>query len=71
MVSTLTDAVVVSCRWVFALKYRPDRSVDRYKARFVAKGYTQTYDINYLETFSPVVRMNSSRILFSISVNLS
>jgi len=37
----------------------------------VAKGYTQTYDIDYFETFSPVARMNSTRILFFIVVNLS
>jgi len=37
----------------------------------VAKGYTQTYSIDYFETFSPVARMNSIRIMFSIVVNLS
>jgi len=36
----------------------------------VAKGYTQTYGIDYFETFSLIVRMNSIRILFSIAVNL-
>ena len=71
LVSALTDAVVVGCRWVFALKYQPNGVVDRYKARLVAKGYTQTYGIDYFETFSPVARMNSIRILFSIVVNLS
>jgi len=35
-----TDAVVVSCRWIFALKYRLDGSVDKYKVRLVAKSYT-------------------------------
>jgi len=45
--------------------------VDIYKARLVAKGCTQTYDIDYFEIFSPVVKMNSIRILFSIAVNLS
>jgi len=43
----------------------------RYKGRLVAKSYTQTYDIDYFETFSLVVRMNSIRILLSIDVNLS
>ena len=37
----------------------------------MAKNYTQTYDIDYFETFSPFARMNSIRILFSIAVNLS
>ena len=71
LVFALTDAVVVGCRWVFALKYQPDGSVDRYKVRLVAKGCTQTYSIDYFETFSSVVKMNSIRILFSIDVNLS
>jgi len=71
LVSSPTDAVIVGCCWVFTLKYRPDGSVDRYKARLVSKGYTQTSDIDYFEVFLPVARMNSIRILFSIVVNLS
>ena len=57
---------VVGCRWVYNLKYRPDGSVDRYKARLVTKGYTQTYGVDYFETFSPVARLNSIRIMFSV-----
>ena len=41
LISAPTDTTVVACRWVFTLKYRPDGSVDRYKARLVAKSYTQ------------------------------
>jgi len=52
------------------LKYRPDGSVDRYKAMLVAKGYTQTYGVDYFENFSPVTRLNSIRILFSVVVNM-
>jgi len=70
LVSVPTDVVVVSCRWVFTLKYRSDGFVDRYKVRLVAIGYTQTYGIDYFEIFSPVTRMNSIKILFSIAVNL-
>ena len=69
LISAPTD--VVGCRWVYPLKFRPDRLVDRYKTRFVAKGYTQIYGIDYFGTFSPVTRMNSIRILFSAAVNLS
>jgi len=42
LISTPTDTAVVGCHWVFTLKYRPDGFVDRYKARLVAKDYTQT-----------------------------
>jgi len=71
LVSAPTDAVIVGCRWVFTLEYCPDGSVDRYKTRLVTKGYTQTYGINYFETFSPVAGLSSIRISFSIAVNLS
>ena len=70
MISTPKDDFIVGCRWVYTLKYRPDGSVDRYKARLVVKGYTQTYDVDYFETFSPVARLNFIRILFSVVVNI-
>ena len=60
---------LVGCRWVFIIKYKVDGSVKRYNARFVAKGYTQTYGINYLETFAPVEKMNILRILLSLAPN--
>ena len=70
LVSAPKDDVVMSCRWVYTLNYRHDGSVNMYKARLVAKGYTQTYGIDYFETFSSIARLNSIRILFSIVVNM-
>lgn len=37
----------VGCRWVFAVKHKVNSSIERYKAKLVAKGYTQTFDIDY------------------------
>ena len=52
MVPLLSGKSVVVCRWVFTVKYLSDGTVERYKVRLVAKGYTQTYGIDYAETFS-------------------
>jgi hypothetical protein len=58
---------LVDCKWIFKIKNNPDGSVARYKARLVAKDYSQEYGIDYNETFSPVVKYTTLRTLFSIA----
>ena len=55
----------IGCRWIYTVKIGSDRSVDRLKARLVAKRYTQIYDPDY-DTFSLVAKMASIRLLFSM-----
>ena len=66
-----TDANIVTCKWVFNLKYHPDGTVARHKARLVARGFTQAHGIDYTETFSPVFCMNSIHVLLSLVVKLN
>jgi len=53
------------------MKYLLDGSIEHMKAHLVAKGYTQTYSVDYVETFSPAAKISSIRILISLVANLS
>ena len=61
----------VGCKWAFAVKYKSDRSIERYKARLVAKEFTQSYGIYYQETFAPIAKLNIVRVLLSLVANLN
>ncbi|KAF3653575.1 putative receptor-like cytosolic serine/threonine-protein kinase RBK1-like [Capsicum annuum] len=57
----------VTCKWVFRLKKKSNGTIDRFKARLVARGFSQNYGLDYEETFSPVAKMVTVRSLISLT----
>jgi len=57
------DKKAIRCKWVYKVKHNANGSMSRYKVRLVAKGYAQTYGINYEETYSPYAKMTIVRAI--------
>ena len=58
---------IVGCKWVYKIKRKPDGSIAYYKARLVTKGYHQQAGLDYNETFGPVVKLATVRLIFSLA----
>jgi hypothetical protein len=59
----------VGCKWVFKKKLRSYGTIDKYKARLVAKSYTQKEGEDLFDTYSPVVRLTIIRVLLSFAAS--
>ena len=56
----------IGCKWVLRKKLKPDGSIDKFKARLVAKAFKQKIDLDFFDTFSLVTRITSIRLLIAI-----
>jgi hypothetical protein len=61
---------VVTSKWVYKIKHAADESVDKYKARFMARGFSQKEGEDYDETFAPVARYTSIRAIMSLATSM-
>jgi hypothetical protein len=66
LVALPKDKKTIGYKWVYKIKHNADGSMNRYKTRLVAKGYAQTYGIDYEETYSLVAKMTTIRAIIAM-----
>ena len=58
---------MVGCKWIYKIKTHSNGSIERYKTRLVAKGFTQEYGNDYEETFAQVAHISSVHALLAVA----
>ena len=60
-------AKTIGCKWIFKNKLKPNESIEKYKAHLVAKGFKQNKDVDYFDTFAPMTRISSIKVLIALA----
>ena len=60
---------VVSSKWIFKIKHVVNGGIEKYKARFIVSGFSRKEGIDYEETFTPVARYTSVRVVLAIATS--
>lgn len=55
---------IIDCKWAYKVKQKSNGTIDRYKAHLVAKGFKQRYELDYEDTFSPVVKVQQFALCY-------
>ena len=64
------DKEIIGLKWVYKIKYNEDGTIQKHKARLIAKGYSQLPGVDFNETFAPVVRMETIRTVLALAAQL-
>jgi hypothetical protein len=70
VVPRLEGKYVVTSKWIYKIKHTVDRSIEKYKAIFVARGFSQIEGVDYDETFAPVARYTSIRSIIALVASM-
>ncbi len=62
-----TGRKIVDIKWVFKIKRNTNGTIAKYKARLVARGFTQEHGIDYIETFAPTVKLSTIRVILTLA----
>ena len=68
LINLLANKKAIGSKWVYKVKFKPDRSVNQFKARLVAKDYNKIEGINYFDKFSPVAKLVTIKLFLAIIV---